>query len=216
MNRWWPRLALIALLLAALGTEALDRSSAAGRPADRAMPGAAVAPPFSLSASGARGVEAAAVLAVAGGDRIAIPVVGIEKASLRNDFGLPRGGGRSHQAIDILAPRGTPVVAAVDGEILKLFRSPAGGITLYLADPAKEKVFYYAHLDRYAAGIAEGEQVRRGEVIAFVGTSGNAPRDVPHLHFAVERLPAGGEWWKGVAENPYPLLMEKGITVRLR
>lgn len=104
-----------------------------------------------------------------------IPVIGVGADDLRRDFAQPRGGGRSHGAIDILAPRGTPVVAALDGTIRKLFTSRDGGITIYLTDPSEEKIYYYAHLDRYARGLREGDKVAGGTVIGYVGTSGTAP-----------------------------------------
>ncbi|MHB0971651.1 MAG: M23 family metallopeptidase [Thermoanaerobaculia bacterium] len=144
-------------------------------------------------------------------DGLAIPVAGVKREALADHFNDARGG-RKHHAIDIAAPRGTPVIAAADGTIRKLFLSNAGGITIYEADPSNQWIYYYAHLDRYAHGLAEGKEVRRGDVIGFVGTTGNAPPNAPHLHFAIERLPASGEWWKGEAVNPYPILVAKGVT----
>lgn len=110
-----------------------------------------------------------------------------------------------HRAMDILAPYGTPVIASVDGTIRKLFTSKGGGLTIYQFDRHEAHVYYYAHLDRYADGLAEGDFVRQGSVIGYVGTSGNA-RGTPHLHFAIEVLPPTKEWWKGEPVNPYPLL----------
>jgi murein DD-endopeptidase MepM/ murein hydrolase activator NlpD len=141
-----------------------------------------------------------------------IPVAGIAKGDLRDTFSDSRGS-HVHHAIDILAPRGTPAVAAVDGTILKLFISRAGGTTIYLGD-GKGWVYYYAHLDRYADDLRENMAVRKGDVIGFVGTTGNAPANTPHLHFEIERLPPGGDWWKGSPVNPYPILMAEGRTVR--
>ena len=135
-----------------------------------------------------------------------IPVRGISPHELRDTFLEARGGGRTHHAIDILAPRGTPVVAVADGTIRKLYDSGAGGITIYQFDPTESRLFYYAHLDRYAEGLEEGQAVRRGTVIGYVGTSGNAPPQTPHLHFSVEDLPPTKEWWKGTPVNPYTLL----------
>jgi len=117
-----------------------------------------------------------------------------------------RSGGREHEALDILAPRGTPVVAVEDGTIAKLFNSKAGGITVYQFDPGQEYSYYYAHLDRYADGIKEGMPVRRGQVLGYVGTSGNAPKDTPHLHFAIFRLTAEKHWWEGTPIDPYDIL----------
>lgn len=135
-----------------------------------------------------------------------VPVAGVRPQELRDNFSQPRGRGRTHGAIDILAPRGTPVVAAVDGTIEKLFFSKAGGVTIYQFDLARERVYYYAHLDRYAGGLREGQAVRQGDVIGYVGTTGNSPPGTPHLHFAIEILTAEKRWWKGTPVNPYPLL----------
>lgn len=116
-----------------------------------------------------------------------------------------------HNAIDILAPRGTPVIAAVDGTIRKLFTSNAGGLTIYQFDVNEEYVYYYAHLDRYADAIGEGLYVKQGTVIGYVGTTGNA-RETPHLHFSIDALPPTKEWWKGMPVNPYPILVESRET----
>jgi murein DD-endopeptidase MepM/ murein hydrolase activator NlpD len=147
------------------------------------------------------------------GDGILIPVVGIKASQLVDTFEQGRVG-HVHHAIDILAPRGTEVVAAADGRIRKLFNSGDGGITIYEADPSGHRMYYYAHLDRYADGVVEGTVVRRGDVIAYVGTTGNAPRNTPHLHFAVFDLPPTGEWWKGDAVDPYPLLVNAAAHQR--
>lgn len=136
-----------------------------------------------------------------------IPVSGIRAEDLKDTYSQSRGIGRAHNAIDILAPHGTPVVAAVDGTIRKLFNSRAGGVTIYQFDRAEERVYYYAHLDRYVDGLREGDFVRQGTVIGYVGTTGNAPPGTPHLHFAIEVLPPTKEWWKGSPVNPYPLLV---------
>jgi len=136
---------------------------------------------------------------------LAMPVLGVRPEALKPTFDQARAG-HVHHALDILAPRGTPVVAAVDGTVRKLFTSRAGGITIYQFDGDETFVYYYAHLDRYARGIREGIGVKRGEVIGYVGTTGNAPARTPHLHFAIARLPEGKEWWKGEAIDPYPIL----------
>ena len=139
---------------------------------------------------------------------MAIPVFGITATDLRDTYDQARGGGRrTHHAIDILAPRGTPVIAAVDGTIRKMFTSNGGGLTIYQFDEAEAHVYYYAHLDRYANGIAEGQFVAQGSVIGYVGTTGNAPPGTPHLHFSIEELPPSKEWWKGQPINPYRVLM---------
>lgn len=135
-----------------------------------------------------------------------IPVQGIEAGKLVRSFHDRRGGSREHEAIDILAPSGTPVVAVEDGTIAKLFVSKAGGNTIYQFDPGREYSYYYAHLDRYAEGLKEGARVSRGQVIGYVGTSGNAPKDTPHLHFAVFRLTPERQWWTGTPIDPYDIL----------
>jgi murein DD-endopeptidase MepM/ murein hydrolase activator NlpD len=135
-----------------------------------------------------------------------IPVAGVAPDRLKSNFYESRGGFRVHRAIDILAPRGTPVRAVVDGTIRKLFTSRAGGITIYEFDRDEQKVYYYAHLDRYANTLHEGMTVSQGDVIGYVGTTGNAPANTPHLHFAISILPPTKEWWKGDPIDPYPLL----------
>ena len=140
------------------------------------------------------------------GRRLTIPVAGIDPDDLVRSYHDARSGGRDHEAIDILAPLGTPVVAVEDGTIAKLFNSKAGGITLYHFDPDKEFAYYYAHLDRYADGIKEGQAITRGQVIGYVGVSGNAPKNTPHLHFAVFRLTPEKQWWQGTPIDPYDIL----------
>src|SRR5205085_4816372 len=129
------------------------------------------------------------------------PVKGFETA-LRDNFDERRGN-VPHEALDIMAPRGTAVVAVDDGTIAKLFKSVAGGITIYQFDPTQTLAYYYAHLDRYAPGLEQGAKVRRGQVIGYVGSTGNARADAPHLHFTVYALGPARQWWKGVAINPY-------------
>lgn len=144
---------------------------------------------------------------------LVLPVQGVTPGELHDSFDGARGHGRAHHAIDILAPRGTPVLAAVDGTIRKLFTSRAGGLTIYEFDAAGTLVYYYAHLDHYAAGLREQMTVHRGDVIGYVGTTGNAPKNTPHLHFAIEKLTAAKQWWKGVPLNPYPILL-RAISTR--
>jgi len=137
---------------------------------------------------------------------LTIPVQGVAPDKLVRSYHDARSGGREHEALDILAPRGTPVVAVEDGTIAKLFNSKAGGITVYQFDPGQGYSYYYAHLDRYADGIKEGMPVHRGQVLGYVGTSGNAPKDTPHLHFAIFRLTADKHWWEGTPIDPYDIL----------
>jgi murein DD-endopeptidase MepM/ murein hydrolase activator NlpD len=136
-----------------------------------------------------------------------IPVEGADEDDLRDTFADARGSGRAHEALDIMAPRNTPVLAADDGVIAKLFNSQGGGgITIYQFDPTETYCYYYAHLDRYASGLKEGQRVRRGGVIAYVGSTGNASPDAPHLHFGIFRMGPERQWWKGEPINPYPVL----------
>jgi murein DD-endopeptidase MepM/ murein hydrolase activator NlpD len=137
---------------------------------------------------------------------LAIPVVGIQAAELIDTYDAARGAGRRHDAIDIMAAEGTPVIAAADGTIEKLFNSVRGGLTLYERSPDQKWVYYYAHLSAYAPGLAEGQQVKRGQVIARVGHTGDASAAGPHLHFAINSMAPGERWWNGTAINPYPLL----------
>jgi murein DD-endopeptidase MepM/ murein hydrolase activator NlpD len=138
---------------------------------------------------------------------LAMPVDGVSRDQLRDSFDERRGGGlRGHEALDIMAPRGTPVRAVEDGRVAKLFRSIAGGLTIYQFDPTETFSYYYAHLDRYASGLQEGGQLRRGDVIGYVGSTGNASEDAPHLHFAISQLNAERQWWKGDPINPYDVL----------
>jgi peptidoglycan LD-endopeptidase LytH len=140
------------------------------------------------------------------GRALAMPVVGARTLDLRDNFEEARGS-RRHEAIDILAPRGTPVVAVDDGRVAKIFNSKSGGLTVYQFDPDETHAYYYAHLDRYAEDLKEGAYLRRGDPIGSVGTSGNAPRDTPHLHFAIFELGPEKRWWEGKPINPYPFLM---------
>ena len=137
-----------------------------------------------------------------------IPVAGVRTAQLADTFTQAREGGlRVHDAIDIMAPRGTPVVAAAPGRIEKLFVSKAGGNTIYQRSPEGELIFYYAHLDSYAPGLAEGQPVRAGQRIGTVGSTGNADPAGPHLHFAVLRTRPTAKWHEPATPlNPYPLL----------
>ena len=138
--------------------------------------------------------------------RLTVPVQGYDPAKLQQTFDDERGGSRRHEAIDILAPRHTPVVAVEDGTIARLFTSKAGGITLYQYDPRERFVYYYAHLERYADGLIEGAPLRRGQVIGSVGTSGNAPPNTPHLHFAIFEMTERKRWWEGVPVDPFLVL----------
>jgi murein DD-endopeptidase MepM/ murein hydrolase activator NlpD len=142
--------------------------------------------------------------------RLRMPIDGLTVESMKGGFEERRGSSRPHEAVDLLAPRDTPVHAVDDGTIAKLFFSKAGGTTIYQFDPSGRLCYYYAHLERYANGLHEGQKVLQGEVIGFVGTSGNAPANTPHLHFAVLELNADRKWWKGRAVDPYLVFKNQG------
>lgn len=138
-----------------------------------------------------------------------VPVEGVSAAQLSDTFDDARGQGRVHDAIDIMAPRGTPVIAAAAGTIEKLFDSKLGGRTIYVRRTGGQWIDYYAHLDSYAPGLAEGQRVEQGQRIATVGSTGDASADAPHLHFAINAMAPGEGWWQGKAINPYPLLSKQ-------
>jgi murein DD-endopeptidase MepM/ murein hydrolase activator NlpD len=150
---------------------------------------------------------------VVGPAGLAIPVQGVKQDGLLDTFTQARAGGRVHDAIDIMAAEGTPVIAAADGTIEKLFFSNGGGgITIYERSNDGKWTYYYAHLQAYAPGLAEGQKVRRGQVICRVGHTGNANAAGPHLHFAINRMEAGQKWYQGEPINPYPLLAGKSVS----
>ena len=140
-----------------------------------------------------------------------LPVAGVRPDQLLDTFTASRGGGaRVHEAIDIMAPRGTPVLAAVPGTVEKLFLSRNGGNTIYVRSSDRRTITYYAHLDRYAPGLAEGQQIGRGQPIGYVGSTGDASPEAPHLHFAILGVSPDKGWWQSDrAINPYPLLTGK-------
>ena len=139
-------------------------------------------------------------------NNLIVPVAGVRPDQLRDTYSESRSEGRVHDAIDIPAPLDTPVVAAADGTILKLFQSERGGTTIYQLSTDQKFVYYYAHLDRYADGLAEGHFAKQGETIAYVGDSGNAGAGNYHLHFSIAVISDPKHYWQGVNINPYPLL----------
>ena len=147
---------------------------------------------------------------------LGMPVQRMKISDMRDTFNESRGNQRRHEATDILAPRGTPVLAVEDGTIVKLFWSVPGGRTIYQFDPSKQYCYYYAHLDGYAAHLAEGIPVRRGDVIGFVGTTGNAPPGTPHLHFGITKTGPDKKWWGGTPIDPYPLLRTSAEKLGVR
>lgn len=186
---------------AAAGTAAPTEMSRAAAPAGAASGPAKVssAAPATRTPGDAEGARLLAQRP------LLVPVAGVQPASLSDQYELGRGS-RKHEAIDIMAPAGTPVVAVDDGRIAKLFTSKPGGLTVYHFDPAQRLSYYYAHLQSYAPGLREGMEVRRGDLIGYVGSTGNANPQAPHLHFAVFRLGTPAKWWEGEAVNPYPAL----------
>jgi murein DD-endopeptidase MepM/ murein hydrolase activator NlpD len=146
----------------------------------------------------------------AAGGGLVIPVAGVERSELSDSFSDVRGGGtRVHQALDIMAPTGTPVIAAGPGTVEKLFVSADGGNTIYIRSADRSTIHYYAHLDRYAPSLVEGRSVRAGEALGTVGATGNADPSSPHLHFAVMRTSSKANWWEpATAINPYTLLAD--------
>jgi peptidoglycan LD-endopeptidase LytH len=137
----------------------------------------------------------------------------MDSLRLDDSFDAPRdGGARVHNAIDIMAPRGSAVLAVQDGRILRMSKSAKGGITLYASDIEDRFVYYYAHLDRYHANLYNGKPLMRGDTLGFVGTTGNSPKNLPHLHFQVMHMPSDGKFWAGDPINPYPLLKQKTVA----
>lgn len=146
------------------------------------------------------------LVASGSGASLLIPVAGVKSAQIQDTYSQPRGSERMHEALDILAPIGTPVYAVADGKIAKLFTSKPGGLTIYQFDPSEKYSYYYAHLDHYATALKEGQQVKRGDLVGYVGATGNADPAAPHLHFAMFELGPEKNWWQGKPINPYPLL----------
>ena len=189
----------------------------AATPSDvaRSQPGPTPVAPSQPQPQSAAPVAAAVapadvVLAPSG---LAMPLPGLRPEQLTDTFTQARGSDRLHDALDIMAPAGTPVLAVADGHVEKLFTSVQGGLTLYQFEPSGRHAYYYAHLQDYAPGIAEGRQLRRGELIGHVGSTGNADPAAPHLHFAVFVLGPEKQWWKGTPINPYPLLGGRAAAV---
>lgn len=139
------------------------------------------------------------------GAELIVPIAGVDVTRIPDTFEAPRAG-HTHFALDILAPRGTPVRSAAPGRLLKLHDSKAGGLMVYAADSTQHFVLLYGHLDHYADGLREGAPLARGQIIGYVGTTGNAPANTPHLHFAIARNDNVAEWWKGTPVDPWPLL----------
>jgi murein DD-endopeptidase MepM/ murein hydrolase activator NlpD len=179
-----------AFWLVAFNRGHVEPASAGPSPAPASAPSAGPSQPLVVAPSG-----------------LAIPVAGVKPEQLVDTYSAARAGGRVHDANDIMAPRGTLVVAAAAGTVEKLYFSHGGGgITAYVRSPDGQWQYYYAHLDAYAPGLHEGQVVRQGDPIGRVGSTGDASPEAPHLHFAVNRMGPGERWWQGSPVNPYPLL----------
>ncbi len=196
----WAAPGLLDLVRAAPGPGAAPPGVAPGTaPAGtpQAAPVARLAPPADEPAPAAPPPD---------GPGLLVPVQGVAAASLVDTYEQARGQRRRHDGIDIMAPRGTPVLAASGGVVMKLFTSERGGTALYQLAPDRRTIYYYAHLDRYAPGMAEGRVLRRGEVLGYVGDTGDAGPGNYHLHFEVSTTEDPSKYWGGVPQNPYPLL----------
>ena len=166
-------------------------------------------PPSASATTPTREIATLAPEAALAAKGLIIPVEGVDPSRVRDSYTAARGG-RTHDAVDIMAPRGTPVIAADAGTIVRLRQNDAGGITIYQLDPDERFVYYYAHLDRYEQGLVEGMSIRKGDVLGFVGTTGNASKDTPHLHFQVMLYRGRGQYWGGDPINPHPFLTRAG------
>ena len=199
---------LLALVISGCARQAY--SVAAREPAPRSV-GASSSTTTAPALTSVSSVEAVDYLVARG---IFIPVAGATLGQLYDTFDEGRDGGRVHRALDIMATRGTPVLSADSGRILRISASSLGGNTIYATDPLGRVVYYYAHLDGYQPGLAQGTLVARGDTLGFVGTTGNAPKGAPHLHFQVMRMPPDGRYWDGDPINPYPLILLTHDPVR--
>lgn len=147
-----------------------------------------------------------------GGGALTVPVAGVPRATIADSWNDPRGGGsRGHHGTDIPAPAGTPVLAAASGKVEKLFQSTRGGTTAYIRSPDRRWIYYYAHLSGYARNLREGQSVRAGQPIAFVGDTGDAGAGNYHLHFGMQRMRPGQRWYQGEDVNPYPMLAARPV-----
>jgi murein DD-endopeptidase MepM/ murein hydrolase activator NlpD len=179
-------------------------TSPADRPAEAAPPPVATGHEHDGESIVAGAVLTADPIAELKRHHLVLPIAGSTVEHMKGGFAERRDGNRrAHEAVDILAPRNTPVLAVEDGTIARLFLSRNGGITIYQFDPTRRFCYYYAHLERYADGLREGETVSAGEVIGYVGTTGNAPPRTPHLHFAIFELNPDRRWWEGTPIDPY-------------
>ncbi len=200
------KIGYIVVALVLIGLAALFYGGISQKPR---TPGATIAVTDTATVNPAGpGVPMAIGSVTVGPSGLAIPVAGVKALDLVDTFTQARAGGtRVHDAIDIMAPTGTPVVSVAPGTIEKLYFSKGGGgISAYVRSEDGLWNYYYAHLSSYAPGLREGQRLRRGSHVGYVGFSGNANPAGPHLHFAINRMAPGEKWYNGQPVNPYPLL----------
>lgn len=192
---------------------AAPAESSGGPSADEASAEPAASAPASHAAAARPAAPVSSAEAALASHDLLLPVAGVSPDQLQDSFDAPRTGGRLHHAIDIMAPRGTPVLSADDGRVLRVSSNPLGGLTVYTIDPSGRFVYYYAHLEGYERGLAAGNPVFKGDTLGFVGTTGDAPDNLPHLHFQILQMPSDGKYWDGKPIDPFPLLSERGTRI---
>jgi len=202
MTGWWLRGGPPSPVMSIAGQPAVIDGAPANAPPEPRGRGAtpALRAPDAVATSGSATEEAVEALRHR---RLRVPIDNADVGRLKGMFAEKRDGNRAHEAVDILAPRDTPIHAVEDGTIEKLFTSKAGGLTIYQFEPGGRFCYYYAHLAGYASGLHDGQHVAGGEIIGYVGTSGNAPANTPHLHFAIFELGRDKRWWEGKPIDPY-------------
>jgi murein DD-endopeptidase MepM/ murein hydrolase activator NlpD len=178
----------------------------AAKPEPRPAPVATAAPAPSSSVDIPADVAALNDVDYLRARHLVVPVAGADMSKVEDTFLDGRDDNRVHRAIDILAPRNTPILAADDGKILRMSTNSLGGICMYTVDPLNRIVYYYAHMDHYNDAMTPGRTIARGDTLGYVGTTGNAPKNTPHLHFQIMHWPADGKYWNGEPINPFELL----------
>ena len=213
-------LIIIAIAAGACARPVLYYPTPVGQPAPQPAPAPSVsvtpadhgAAPTATQAGTAADLSASAVAAAGMAElrsrHIILPVATVT-GPIDDSFDAERDDGeRTHHAIDIMAPRGTPILSADDGRVLRMSSNKLGGITMYTTDPDGQLVYYYAHMERYNDAMTAGREIIKGDTLGFVGTTGNAPPNMPHLHFQVMVMPANGKYWEGEPINPFTLLTD--------
>ena len=198
-----------ALVIDTAGRDSSRVAAAVDTSSSRSVADTLVAPQLSTGGSSTPAVGAADLEALKS-EGLMIPVAGVAAKDLVDSFDDKRGSERHHNALDIMASRNTPVLAAVSGSVIKIHSSVPGGLTIYLSDPTSRFVMMYGHLDSFRPGIKDGDKVTRCEIIGFVGSTGNANPLAPHLHFQTTRNDNMKEWWKGTPLNPFLVFRPQG------